>query len=159
MVRIYLDPDSEPSEELVLEIRSEDLQLAVSADYFRLEGTAPTEARTYVLRRVASLLIQWVRHLKALPLEGHCYLPFDFDPQLRHIGCFRVKRLEGDQLLILYGYTAAFAGRPLPPEKALDFDLAEHEFIVDPSYEIFFASLPELRAGLEASIQELLAEA
>lgn len=158
MLQVYLDGEAPEDEQLVLEIPSEGLELSVSAAYFAL-GDDPQRVDPRDLeRRVASLLIQWLRRLEGLRANATCYLPFDFDPQYRHIGCFQVKAVDGDQLLVLYGYTAAYAGAPLPPDAALKFDLAAHEFVVDTDYEIFFAPKAAFLAGINQSVAGLLTE-
>lgn len=158
MIRISLDTEAEPDEALLLEIATEGMELAASIQYFALGSPLNEVPRDDLRRRIASLLVQWLRRLERLKANEVCYLPFDFDPEHRHVGCFQVKAVENGQLLVLYGYTVAFAGKALPPETALQFTLHEMDFVVDTSYEIFFAPQVEFLSGLHHSIATLLTQ-
>lgn len=153
---VYLEPDRDRRDELILEIPAEEIRLTANSGFFYLKEDPERVAIENVRRRVASLLIKWVRKLTALKLDEVCYLPFDFDADNRHIGCFQVKLIDGDRILLMYGYTIAYADKAISPSDALEFELSEIDFAVDTTYEIFFAPRAELVKAINSSIENLL---
>jgi hypothetical protein len=156
MLSVYLEADRDKRDELVLEIPGEDIRLVANSSFFYLKDDPERVVRENVRRRVGSLLIKWVRKLTALAPEQTCYLPFDFDPDNRHIGCFQARLTGAEKLLLMYGYTIAYADRPISPTDALSFELSEIDFVVDTDYEIFFAPRPALLKALNQSIEAML---
>lgn len=129
MINVTIDPTIEGGHgNLVLKLESIKFSQVADTYYFALDSSfmKGDESEQKVIMNLHNLLKCWFAAVQKLESGDVKFLPFDFSDQ--YIGCLRVEKLEGDNILVDYGSTRKFEGSSFKPSKCEEFVLSDKDY-------------------------------
>ena len=79
-----------------------------------------------VTLNIKQLLNCWCDAIRYLKKDEIIFLPFDYSDQ--YIGCFRIKSLKNDEIIVDYGYTTKYEGWEIRPSQFHNFKINDVDY-------------------------------